>query len=100
MPCASVPWCEGSDSHQTTAANSAACLHKEAHACDGNAEFVLPPSVSQLLVPVFLNLLITTSSSRAAGAEWSWDLKQVTAVLGAMRDKEPCKVHHWEEQEH
>lgn len=27
-------------------------------------------------------------------------MKQVTAVLGAVREKEQCKVHRWEEQEH
>lgn len=84
------------DSQQTIAASFAVCLHKEARPCDGNAEFVLPPSVSQLLVPIFLNLLIITGGSRAAGAEWSWDLKQVKALLGAVREKE----HSWEEQEH
>lgn len=82
MPCASIPWCEGSDSQQMIAASSAVCLHKEAHPCDGNAESVLPPSVSQLLVPIFLNLLITTGSSRAAGAEWSWDLKLCWELWG------------------
>lgn len=87
MPCAPVPWCEGSDSQQMTAAISAACLHQEAHPCDGNAEFVLPPSVSQLFVPAFLNLLIIRGGSRAAGAEWGWVLKQVTAMLGAMRTR-------------
>lgn len=90
MPCASVPCCEGFDSQQTTAASSAVCLHK-AHPCDGNAEFVLPPNVSQLFVPVFLNLLIITGGSRAAGAEWSWDLKRVTAVLGAMRTRNTAR---------
>lgn len=63
MPWASVPWCEASDSQQMIAESSAVCLHKEAHSCDGNAELVLPPSVSQLLVPIFLNLLIITGGA-------------------------------------
>lgn len=51
------------------------------------------------VVPVFLNLLLITGGSRAAGAEWSWDLKQVKALLGAVREKEHHKVHRWEEQD-
>lgn len=98
IPSASVPWCEGSDSQQMIAASSALCLHKEAYPCNGNAEFALLPSVSQLLVPLFLNLLIITGSCRAAGAGWSWDLKQVPAVLGAVSEKEQRTVRCWEEE--
>lgn len=112
MPCASVPWCEGSDSQQTIAASSALCLHKEAHPCAGNAEFVLPPSVSQLLVPLFLTLLIITSGcwcrvklgfeagdSRAGSCEGEGTM-QGASLGGAGTPTGPARFLLWENSDH
>lgn len=74
-PCAYVTGCEVPGSQQAITTHSGLCLWREAHPHNDNAEFVLWPVLSQLLVSVFPNLLIHSVLLQG------WDLKQVTAML-------------------
>ena len=92
--CAYVTWCEVSGSQQTITTRSGLCLWGEVHPCNGNAEFVLWPSLSQLLVSIFLNLLIQN------GLLHSCQRRVKPGSEAGNSHAESCNMHHWREEEH